>query len=128
MIHSTEDIDRLEKPNHEKDGLLPFVIKRIKFLQPEIEHAGHKVRFAVARGPLNISSFLMGTTEFLMAIAENTERFHQLLSIISDFLADWMNYQRECFPKQKAFQREFIFGKYKSGQAGGQKNAEHGPQ
>ena len=98
VIHSAEDIDRLEKPNHQKDGLLPFVIKRIKYLQPEIEHAGHKVRFAVARGPLNIASFLMGTTEFLMALSENTERIHQLLAIISDFLADWMDYQRECFP------------------------------
>jgi len=40
----------------------------------------------------------MGTTEFLMALVENTERVHQLLTIISDFLSDWMNYQRECFP------------------------------
>lgn len=98
LLHSAENIDRVEKPNPQKDGLLPFVIKRIKHFQSEIEHAGHKVRFAVTRGPLNIASFLMGTTEFMLALSENTERIHQLLAIISDFLAEWMNHQRECFP------------------------------
>jgi len=39
--------------------LLPWVIQRLRRLEPEIERAGHKVRFAVARGPLNIASFLL---------------------------------------------------------------------
>ena len=67
LLRSAEDVDRLEQPNPKKDGLLPFVIKRLEHLRPEIEKAGHKIRFAVARGPLNIASFLMGGTEFLMA-------------------------------------------------------------
>jgi uroporphyrinogen-III decarboxylase len=98
VLRSTADVDRLEKPNPKKDGLLPFVIKRLKHLQPEIEKAGHKIRFAVARGPLNIASFLMGSTEFLMAIKMEPERVHQLLTIISDFLVEWIAVQRESFP------------------------------
>ena len=98
LLLAVEDIDRIVKPNPKKDGLLPFAIKRIKHFQSEIEQAGHKVRFAVARGPLNIASFLMGTTEFMLALSEDTERVHQLLAIISDFLAEWMIHQRECFP------------------------------
>jgi uroporphyrinogen decarboxylase len=98
LLLSTEDLDRLEKPNPQKDGLLPFVIKRLEHLQPEIERAGHKIRFAVARGPLNIASFLMGTTEFLMAIPTEPERMHQLLSVITDFLVEWITFQRGCFP------------------------------
>jgi uroporphyrinogen-III decarboxylase len=31
------------------------VIKRLQHLQPEIERAGHQIRFAVARGPLRIT-------------------------------------------------------------------------
>ena len=88
LLLAVEDIDRIVKPNPKKDGLLPFAIKRIKHFQSEIEQAGHKVRFAVARGPLNIASFLMGTTEFMLALSEDTERVHQLLAIISDFLAE----------------------------------------
>jgi uroporphyrinogen decarboxylase len=98
VLRSPEEVDRLEKPNPRKDGLLPFVIKRLQHLQPEIERAGHQIRFAVARGPLNIATFLMGTTEFLTALKTDPERMHQLLQITTDYLVDWIAYQRECFP------------------------------
>jgi uroporphyrinogen-III decarboxylase len=92
ILRSAAEVEFLEKPNARKDGLLPFVIKRLKHLQPEIEKAGQKIRFAVARGPLNIASFLMGATEFLMALKTD------LLSITTDFLVDWIAWQRKCFP------------------------------
>ncbi|HTY63327.1 MAG TPA: uroporphyrinogen decarboxylase family protein [Acidobacteriota bacterium] len=98
ILRSPADVEFLEKPNPRKDGLLPFVVKRLKRLQPEIGKEGHKIRFAVARGPLNIASFLMGATEFLMAIKTDPEPMHRLLTITTDFLVDWIDYQRECFP------------------------------
>jgi uroporphyrinogen decarboxylase len=98
VLHSSADVERLEQPNPRKDGLLPFVIKRLQHLQPEIERSGHKIRFAVARGPLNIATFLMGTTEFLTALRTDPELMHRLLTITTDFLVDWIAYQRECFP------------------------------
>jgi uroporphyrinogen decarboxylase len=98
LLRSADDVDFIEKPNPQTDGLLPFVIKRLKHLQPEIEKAGHKIRFAVARGPLNIASFLMGATEFLMALKTDSERMHRLLTIITDYLVEWIAYQRKCFP------------------------------
>lgn len=91
-------MEHLEKPNPRKHGLLPFVIKRLQHLQPEIEKTGHKIRFAVARGPLNIASFLMGTPEFLEAIKTEPELMHRLLDVVTDFLVDWIAYQREVFP------------------------------
>jgi uroporphyrinogen decarboxylase len=98
VIHSVADVDLLEVPNPRKNGLLPFVIKRLQHLQPEIERRGHKVRFAVARGPLNIASFLMGATEFLTAIKTDPEAMHRLLGSVTDLLVDWIAYQRETFP------------------------------
>ena len=98
VLRSPADVEFLEKPNPRKDGLLPFIIKRLKHAKPEIEGEGHQIRFAVARGPLNIASFLMGATEFLMAIKTDPEPMHRLLSITTDFLVDWIDYQRECFP------------------------------
>ncbi len=98
VLRSAKDVEHLEKPDPRKNGLLPFVIKRLKHLQPEIEQAGHKIRFAIARGPLNIATFLMGTTEFLTALKTDPELMHQLLAIATDFLVDWIAYQRECFP------------------------------
>ena len=98
VLRSPSEVEHLETPNPRKHGLLPFVIKRLKHLQPEIEKAGHKIRFAVARGPLNIASFLMGAPEFLEAIKTDPELMHRLLAIATDFLVDWIAYQREEFP------------------------------
>ncbi len=98
VLLSPEDVERLEKPDARKFGLLPFVIKRLKNMQPEIEKAGHKIRFAVARGPLNIASFLMGTPEFMEALKTEPELMHRLLEIVTDFLVEWIAVQREAFP------------------------------
>jgi uroporphyrinogen decarboxylase len=98
VLRSPADVDLLETPDPRKHGLLPFVIKRLQHLQPKIEAACHKIRFAVARGPLNIASFLMGTPEFLEALKTAPERMHHLLSIVTDFLVDWIAVQREAFP------------------------------
>jgi len=40
----------------------------------------------------------MGTTEFLTALKTDPELMHRLLTIATDFLVDWIAYQRECFP------------------------------
>jgi uroporphyrinogen-III decarboxylase len=98
VLLSPSEVERLERPDPRKHGLLPFVIKRLKHLQPQIEQTGHKIRFAVARGPLNIASFLMGTTEFMEALKTDPELMHQLLAIITDFLVEWIAVQREAFP------------------------------
>jgi uroporphyrinogen decarboxylase len=97
VLRSPADVERIEKPNPRKEGLLPFVIKRLQHLEPEIRGAGHRIRFAVARGPLNIASFLMGATEFMTALKTDPELMHQLLTVITDFLVEWIEYQRECF-------------------------------
>jgi uroporphyrinogen-III decarboxylase len=98
VVRSVAEVDTLERPNPRKNGLLPFVIKRLRHLQPEIERRGHKIRFAVARGPLNIATFLMGTTEFLTAIKTDPEAMHRLLDLVTDYLVDWIAFQRDAFP------------------------------
>lgn len=98
IIQQTDDIFHIPVPNVKTDGLLPFVINRLRNNQSAIKDMGHEIRFAVARGPLNIASFLMGTTEFLMAVAMNPEKVHTLLEKIVIFTIDWLQYQKECFP------------------------------
>lgn len=91
-------VDSLKKPNPKKDGLLPFIINRLKNREDDINRIGHQHRFAVARGPLNIASFLMGTTDFLVSLKIYEEEAHKLLKIISEFLSDWIELQLETFP------------------------------
>jgi uroporphyrinogen-III decarboxylase len=88
----------MDKPDVTKDGLLPFVIHRLKISQKQIEAMGHQIKFAVARGPLNIASFLLGTTEFMTAMLTDKDKCHKLISLITDFLIDWIEYQIKSFP------------------------------
>jgi uroporphyrinogen decarboxylase len=98
VLRSPADFERLEQPDPRKHGLLPFVINRLARLEPEIEAAGHRVRFAVTRGPFNVASFLMGTTEFLATLKTDPDTAHRVLRVVTAFLADWIAWQRECFP------------------------------
>lgn len=88
----------LSKPDVRKDGLLPFIVNRLKNTRPQIEAMGHEIKFAVARGPLNIASFLLGTTELMLAMMEEPEKCHRIIHTITDFLTDWIEYQMEQFP------------------------------
>ena len=97
LIIDTSRIDYVKKPNPRTDGLCPFVIKRLKQFRDEIETKGHAIKFAVSRGPLNLASFLMGTTEFLIACKTETHKAHKLLNTITDFIVDWIQTQAETF-------------------------------
>jgi len=98
IINSADEIDSLSEPNPKTDGLLPFVINRLKLAQPKIQAAGHKIRFAVARGPLNIASYLMGSTEFLTTMMMMPEKAELLIKKITAYLKNWLQLQMETFP------------------------------
>jgi uroporphyrinogen-III decarboxylase len=98
ILSGIEMVDSLPQPNVKTDGVLPFIISRLRNNQDAIRNADHQIKFAVARGPMNIASFLMGTTEFMMAMAMDPENTHKLMKKISDFISDWLNWQKECFP------------------------------
>jgi len=98
ILQSADDIDSLPSPNPSTDGLLPFVLNRLKLAQPRIEAAGHRIRFAVARGPLNIASYLMGSTEFLTTMMMQPEKAEALVRKITSYLKDWLHLQMETFP------------------------------
>jgi uroporphyrinogen-III decarboxylase len=98
IFSDIQQVSSLSKPNPKTDGLLPFVLKRLKHYQGQIEQEGHDIKFAVARGPLNIASFLLGSTEFLMAIRTNPDETRKLLEVITDFLIDWLELQAKTFP------------------------------
>ena len=95
---SAEDLDRLPLPDPRTDGLLPFVLTRLKHTEPRIRQAGHAIRFAVARGPLNIASYLMGTTEFLTMMMLDPGKTTNLLRKITAFLKEWLALQMATFP------------------------------
>ena len=97
ILASVEEVGSISKPNVQTDGLLPLMLNRLKWARPKIEELGHRIRFSISRGPLNIASFLMGTTEFLISIKTHPDQTHQLLRIVTDFLDDWHQLQAQTF-------------------------------
>lgn len=96
FAHPVEDaLNALRVPDPRTDGLAPFLLRRLETLRPRIEAAGHFIRFAVARGPLNIAAFLMGASEFLMALRTEPEKAHRLLDTITTYLEGWLRLQKE---------------------------------
>jgi uroporphyrinogen decarboxylase len=98
IITDPAQVSQLKEPDPATDGLLPFMLNRLRWAQPHIEGMGHKIRFSVSRGPLNVATFLMGTTEFLMAVKTDPEAVHQMLGVITRFLKRWHALQKETFP------------------------------
>jgi uroporphyrinogen decarboxylase len=98
VITDIKSSGSLSKPNSKKDGLLPFTLNRLRHYQGQIEQHRHGIKFAVSRGPLNIASFLAGSTEFLMAVRTDPDEVHKLLGTITDFIIDWLELQIETFP------------------------------
>lgn len=92
------EISALSKPNVRTDGLLPFVINRMAKYEEKVKQNGCHYRFASSRGPLNIASFLFGTTDFMMALAITPEEAQKALTVITDFVIDWLELQYEKFP------------------------------
>jgi uroporphyrinogen decarboxylase len=96
VMNDASGIDSLPQPDPSTDGLLPFMLNRLVNARPAIEAAGHAIRFSVSRGPLNIASFLMGTTEFLTTMMMDPDATHKLLRNITDFLKRWHAVQHEA--------------------------------
>jgi uroporphyrinogen-III decarboxylase len=100
VIHDPSQVDGLVEPNPATDGLLPFMLNRLLSTRQRIEALGHRIRFSVSRGPLNIATFLMGTAEFLMMLKTAPAQAHKLLERITSFLERWHALQRQTFPSR----------------------------
>ena len=98
VVKSAAEAGQVQKPDVVKDGMLPFMIERLRQAEVVMRENGHAVKFAVSRGPLNIASFLMGTTELMMGFYTDREDCEKFLNTITDFVIDWVARQKECFP------------------------------
>ncbi len=98
VITDIRQVATLEKPDPAIHGLPPLVLKRLQHTRKAIRQTGHEIRFAVARGPMNIASFLMDSTEFMTAIMTDPDDVLALLELTTDFLIDWIGLQIDTFP------------------------------
>lgn len=97
LFHDYSEIRRLTRPDCRTEGMCPWVIRRLSRCRPAIEDAGHRIRFATCRGPMNIATYLLGHTETFLAVKTDPAELHHLLTVVTDFLVNWLQYQAASF-------------------------------
>jgi uroporphyrinogen decarboxylase len=98
VLRDCSDIADLAQPNVRTDGLLPFIIRRLGQCRRAIESAGHRIRFACSHGPITIGAYLLGHNEFFLACRTESDAVHRLLDMTTEFVVDWLAYQKESLP------------------------------
>jgi uroporphyrinogen-III decarboxylase len=98
IISDISEAGNIKVPNPKTDGLLPFTVQRLLNCRKPIQETGHEIRFAIARGPLNIASFLTGTSELMMGLMLDQKNSHKLMETVTQFTIDWLQHQKELFP------------------------------
>jgi len=98
LLDDYSAIAGLRKPNCRTDGLHPFLLKRLQHAQKAMERIGHRTRFATTHGPITIASYLLGHTELLIGMKTNPEEIHKLLTLVTEFVVDWVACQKADFP------------------------------
>ncbi len=93
------ELAKIGVPNPRTDGLAPFMLRRLVHAREKVAAEGHAIKFAVARGPLNIAAFLAGNTEFMLGVNLQPDETHALLEKITQFLVDWIQIQAEEVPE-----------------------------
>jgi uroporphyrinogen decarboxylase len=94
LFKNPEDIRGLEPPDPKTDGLMPFVLESIRFIQ---EHApqGINYLYAIARGPFQVASYLRGPTEFLIDLRVRPDIAQKLIDVCTETTIQWLKAQLE---------------------------------
>lgn len=93
VIHDVADVNRLQVPNPETDGLMPFVLHWYKWVQGLLGERNMSVKMVAARGPLALGAHLLGTTEFLLNLKIEPDGMKRLLEITTSTVIKWLKTQ-----------------------------------
>jgi len=98
IVKSADDIKVITDmaiPNPKKDGFMPIILNLYKNIFKKVSDIGESIKIVAARGPLTIASFLMGISEFLIALKIYPEETHKLLNLTTTLSKNWLQAQAE---------------------------------
>lgn len=96
IVTSADDIEqllRLKQPNPKVDGLMPVLLNWYRYMEKKAKGVGESIKIVAARGPLTIASYMMGLTEFLIALKIYPEETHKLLKMTTKLTKNWLEAQ-----------------------------------
>jgi uroporphyrinogen-III decarboxylase len=96
IITSADDIEQLlslKQPNPKTDGLMPVILNLYKNIEKKVKGIDESIKIVAARGPLTIASYMMGLTEFLIALKIYPDETHKLLKMTTALTKNWLEAQ-----------------------------------
>jgi uroporphyrinogen decarboxylase len=95
IIKKIEEIDELEDPNPQTDGLMPLALELYEYYQKILESKGYTIKFVASRGPLVTAAHLRGLSRFIADLKLNPEWMHKLIEKTTKLCIKWLKAQLE---------------------------------
>ena len=92
IVNDIEDLDALRQPNVEKDGLMPHVLKFLKYFK---ENSDIPIGFTDCQGPLTTALQMCGYDTLFYWMYDYPEKVHALMEMITDTLIQWVKLQKK---------------------------------
>lgn len=83
----------VEPPDPQRHGLMPLVLQRYADAERRLLPEGMSIKMVAARGPLAIASWLLGTTDLMIALKRQPEAITPLLDVLTATIIAWLQAQ-----------------------------------
>ena len=90
-VSTPEDVRRLQLPDPEKDGLMPEVLRFLRYMTA---NSFLPVGYTDFQGPLTTANQLMGYDKLIYLMADHPTAMHELMDKVTTALIDWVRLQK----------------------------------
>jgi uroporphyrinogen-III decarboxylase len=90
-VQTPEDVRNLRPPDPERDGLMPTVLRYLRYMR---EHSVVPVGITDFQGPLTTANQLMGYDKLIYLMYDEPAAAHALMDTITTGLIDWVRAQK----------------------------------
>jgi len=97
IINKPEDLDKLRVPDPEKDGLMPLVIKQIKYY---MENSNIPINYTDNHGPLTTAVQVIGYENLFFWMYDHPKKIHAAMDLFADTVIEWVSYQKKLMGHQ----------------------------
>lgn len=86
-------LDGIDPPDPWRHGLMPLVLHRYSDAERRLLPEGVNVRMVAARGPFAVGAWLLGMSDFLVALKVEPEASRRLLEVLTETAIRWLRAQ-----------------------------------
>lgn len=91
-VETVDEINKLRLPNPEKDGIMPKVLKSLRYYK---ENCDLTIGVTDCQGPLTTALQVIGYDKFCFWMYDYPKQIHKLMDLITEALIRWVKYQKE---------------------------------